>query len=388
MTSVILIIDTNILHQEGLQSRRIQILKKLIKSSHTRFIIPEIVILEYITKLIDLAEADVVKIDKSVRDLKRKGVLPKFSMKYEESLASSIRSEIDNIEPFVWNWVKENNVEIYKISSTSIDKLFQSYFSGNGAFRSKKQRDDIPDAVIFDAVENIAKDQKVYFIAKDSYLRNELEKNENIICYNSLEEFISLDSTNIELEKIDNKDNKVRSVLDYLNSIEFSLNIENYFSENGIDELNNIYYDDSVILPYEFSDVQFDNIEVKAQNTYEDKEVYVYKPSYLGEGRFSVSIDITSKATIEMTCTEDGFDELPSKARKAFSLHKTEDGYLVIRAEVEAVFNGILDLYNIDFNEHNSSALEVHFSYLGAEKCAITCSLTIESVTIDDLQWM
>ncbi|XCN74458.1 MAG: PIN domain-containing protein [Candidatus Electrothrix aestuarii] len=45
-----IILDTNILHQEGLNSTRFQILQRLIKSNAVSLIVPEIVIEEYKSK--------------------------------------------------------------------------------------------------------------------------------------------------------------------------------------------------------------------------------------------------------------------------------------------------------------------------------------------------
>lgn len=50
MNSVLL--DTNILHQEGLFSRNMQLLSRLVKASYTEIYVPDIVKREYLSKRI------------------------------------------------------------------------------------------------------------------------------------------------------------------------------------------------------------------------------------------------------------------------------------------------------------------------------------------------
>ena len=151
------LLDTNILHEEGLSSTRIQRIQRLIKSNDLKLIIPELVINEFKSKRVQQANSDMDKIQSGIDSLQRKNITMKDSFPIRQAIdfiSSSIKTTNDSVDV----WMEENNILIYKISNTSINELFASYFSGSGAFRGKKKREDIPDAVIYDGIVKISQD--------------------------------------------------------------------------------------------------------------------------------------------------------------------------------------------------------------------------------------
>jgi hypothetical protein len=86
-------------------------------------------------------------------------------------------------------------------------------------------------------------------------------------------------------------------------------------------------------------------------------------------------------------CSEEDFDELPSKVRKALFLTvNKDDGHVCVSGSVDAQFEGVLILNNIAA-DYDISELKIHLSYIGSDKCDISYTLEIESVVIDDLQF-
>ncbi len=152
---ITVLFDTNILHQEGLFSSRIQRFQRLLKSSECRLIIPEIVLEEYRSKRIAIARHEFAAIIQSCENLKRNNFFDK-EWGFTTYLDNILKECIENISNVIDSWVEKNDVDVYKISNTCIDKLFKNYFAGAGAFREPKCREDIPDAVIYDAIENIS----------------------------------------------------------------------------------------------------------------------------------------------------------------------------------------------------------------------------------------
>lgn len=183
------LLDTNILHEEGLNSTRIQRVQRLIKSNDLKLIVPEIVINEFKSKIVEQANSDLERIQSGLDSLQRKNILPKDSYQIRESI-KFISNLINSANGKVDIWMKENNVSVYKISNTSIDELFASYFSGTGAFRGKKKREDIPDAVIYDGIVKISKDTKLIVIVKDGALLSAISKLMNVETYSSLNELL------------------------------------------------------------------------------------------------------------------------------------------------------------------------------------------------------
>ncbi|MGO2354912.1 MAG: PIN domain-containing protein [Marinomonas foliarum] len=70
-------LDTNILHSEGLMSVSMQRLLRLVKSGDLKIIIPEIVADEFKSKKIDESTDDLNKINASISNLVRRGVVPR-----------------------------------------------------------------------------------------------------------------------------------------------------------------------------------------------------------------------------------------------------------------------------------------------------------------------
>ena len=66
------LLDTNILHEEGLSSTRIQRIQRLIKSNDLKLIIPELVINEFKSKRVQQANSDMDKIQSGIDSLQRK----------------------------------------------------------------------------------------------------------------------------------------------------------------------------------------------------------------------------------------------------------------------------------------------------------------------------
>lgn len=135
--------DTNIFHQEGLTSTRIQRFQRLLKESEVKLIIPEIVLEEFRSRRLFLADQEFNNIKKSVNNLQKKEILKNMNIFsgcfYSDSVENIHKQSIDNTSKDIDFWVANDNIEIYKISNTCIDELFKNYFSGNGAFREKRK---------------------------------------------------------------------------------------------------------------------------------------------------------------------------------------------------------------------------------------------------------
>jgi len=382
---ITVLFDTNILHQEGLYSSRIQRFQRLLKNSECKLIIPEIVLEEYRSKRIAIAEHEFTIINKSFETLQRK----KFSLNNEGIFTYSLnnihRECVDNVSKRIDSWIKDNDVEIYKISNTCIDNLFKNYFTGFGAFREPKSREDIPDAVIYDAIINISKKTKLYVIVKDGGLQKSLCEVENVEIFPSLDDFLNIDSIKEKTIELDAQNSRVNTIVKYLDSIDCAMNLQTYFFKVGINGIGYAFSSESIKFPYDYEEINIINPELIAINPKEEKDFYFHKPHYLGNNKFSLSFSFESKASINFYCLEEEYECLPYKVRKVLSKKLTEDSNnLYVSGILEAQFHGVVTISNIA-DELTADQLKVHFSYLGAEECELLCTLDIESVEITEL---
>ncbi len=105
------LLDTNILHEEGLNSTRVQRIQRLIKSNDLKLIIPEIVVNEFKCIRIEQANSDLDKIQSGLDRLQRKNITGKDSRPIKEVIQfilSSISLFNDNVD----TWMEHNNVDI------------------------------------------------------------------------------------------------------------------------------------------------------------------------------------------------------------------------------------------------------------------------------------
>lgn len=382
---ITVLFETNILHQEGLYSSRIQRFQRLLKNSECKLIIPEIVIKEYKTKRITIVKDEFKKIEQCFNKLQKKNLLEKNEGFPSYFFNHTFEKSIKNISTEIESWIKEYDIEVYKISNTSIDTLFDNYFDGKGAFREPKCRDDIPDAVIYDAIINIAKNKKLSVVIKDGAFKEALKNIENVICYSSLEEFLNIDSIKEITVKFDNQNARINEILSFLESIDCSINLQSYFSKIGINGIDYSYSKEYLNFPIDYDEIKLIDPQVLATKDNEEKDFYFHTPHYLGENKFSISFSIESKACISFNCHAEEYEYLPYKVRKQFNTKKNEDSTILhVSGVIDVEFNGVVTISNIK-EELTPKEVKVHFTYLDSEECDISCTLNIESVEIKEM---
>jgi rRNA-processing protein FCF1 len=375
------LLDTNILHEEGLNSTRVQRIQRLIKSNDLKLIIPEIVVNEFKSKRIEQANIDLDKVQSGLDSLQRKNIAVK-DLPLTKGVIQFILSSISQSNDIVDTWMKENNVDIYKISNTSIEELFASYFSGTGAFRSKKKREDIPDAVIYDGIVKISKDTKIAVVVKDGVLLSAISKLNNVECYSSLSELLELPLVKERIKELDKEESKVKSILDILDTSDCQYDICSYLNENKLVEVEVCYQGDFVKLPYDFEGIEVLDQEVKVKSV---GDIYLFSPNYLGNKKFSLSMNVESKAELSFYCEDEQYELLPYAYRKALNKELSKNRNEVhVYGTLGVTLQGVLVVENIDVNTE-ASELKLHLAYLGADRCEIKCSLEIESIQVDDI---
>ncbi|EOX4902611.1 PIN domain-containing protein [Vibrio alginolyticus] len=376
-----ILLDTNILHQEGLQSSRFQVIQRLIRSNAVCLVIPELVLKEYKSKKREQAESELKKLHSAFDNLHRKFILDKDNTSVRQ-VSHYVSSSIKDAERFIDSWVEENNVLIPPISDTSIDDLFQSYFSGTGAFRSKKHREDIPDAVILSSIEKLAKEGELFVVAKDGALGEAIKDIENVLLFKDLADVIKVPQLQKTLADLNANERKVTSIIEALASSDSKYDVSTYLTENDLVEVVGYYDEGFVELPYELLSIDLDEHEVYVKNLL---EVFVDSPKYLGNGNFVYSLDAECEATLSFYCDNDAYESLPYEYRKKLVRSELDHQNRVkVSGEVTVCFQGSVELHGIE-TDIETSQLQVHLSYLGAEQSLISCGVSLEKLQIQDI---
>jgi len=378
------ILDTNILHQEGLNSTRIQILKRLVKNESVEVVIPEIVIKEYNTKVIEDIRAEIKNIESSIDKLHRRNSLnlDSYQVRGFLNLLEKCESEFDKA---FTNWLQSQNAKIHEISRTSIVDLFDDYFAGRGAFREKKTRSDIPDAVIFDCIKKIAKDEsnEVAVILNDKILDKAASEIENVRTYKTIGDLLEIEYLKDEISKLNAGENQVNSIIEVLNSSECVSLVASYLEEHDlidvVGEVNNL---DVTELPYDLE--MLDDMPIFQLNITSLDYFVLGNASYLGEGRFSYNLNAECHATLFFVCEEIEYESLPYVYRKEFrKISSDSNVYISVEGDVKVTYSGVVIFNNID-ESTDANQIKVHLSYLDAEQCEITVDVELESIVIEE----
>lgn len=376
-----ILLDTNILHQEGLQSSRFQVLQRLIKSNVVCLFIPEMVLKEYKSKKLDQAESELKKISSALESLNRKSIIDKDKFVVRQ-FTNFLSSSIKEVNRSVDSWVAENKVVVPLISETSIEDIFKSYFSGTGAFRNKKQREDIPDAVILDAIEKLAEEGELLVVAKDGALIEAIKDIDNVVLFKDLTEVIDIPQLKEPLAELNASERMVTSIIETLSTYDSSYEISEYLTNNYLVEVEGFYGEDFVELPYDLSNIGLTDHEVRVLNL---NDVSIDSPRYLGNGKFAYSLSADCDAELSFYCENDAYESLSYEYRKALSKSEVEGlSDVKVTGSVEVIFKGVVELTGIE-TDIETSQLQVHLSYLGAEQSHISCDVSLEKLEVQDI---
>jgi len=191
------VLDTNILHQEGLSSNDMSILKNLVEAELVCIHVPYLVAQEFITKRISNIKEESEKIIKALDLIEKEArrinsVLCENKDDIIKELAVLEESIEEKAKSSFGNWVETLRVNILQPEQVDLSLVFNDYFSGSGAFRQVKARDDIPDAFISTSIEKLIESVgEVIVVIKDDKLKRHLEKHEKIITLPSLRDLFN-----------------------------------------------------------------------------------------------------------------------------------------------------------------------------------------------------
>lgn len=158
-----IVLDTNIIHQEGLGSRNMLLLSRLSKSYKVDVYIPEIVKREYLSKKIATAREDLSIVSNRLDSIKKWiGANKEFAEEVRE-IERKFKVLHQNVEkPIIESfdqWVNDCSINIIAFIPSNMEKVLNDYFSGDGVFKKAKNREDLPDAMIYTTIQDILEGQ-------------------------------------------------------------------------------------------------------------------------------------------------------------------------------------------------------------------------------------
>lgn len=191
-----IVLDAEVLKRDPSRRRgAFRALSQLAESGEIRLHISEVAAQEFLTDQCEAVKSKVQNVARAIKELKR---LPIQQKRWDElSTTEGILLELEaetlaTVEESFNDWCKENKVRIYKVGPSHGKKVIDAYFSGDLPFRSPKERSDIPDAFIWQAVFEICEaHEHVAFVSGDKKFGAACKSGpNNLKSYGSVEELL------------------------------------------------------------------------------------------------------------------------------------------------------------------------------------------------------
>ncbi|WNN41285.1 PIN domain-containing protein [Pseudomonas inefficax] len=228
-------LDTNVLHQEGFNSQSMRLLQRLIIAGFVKLYISRIVLREHDTKRYTETCSRLQSVRDNLLEINKAFLKSGAQM----SALSRLESQIEKLAPDLdasreastEAWLRDFQIEIIEADAQVHELAWDDYFSGNGAFKRAKNREDIPDAVIARSLERLASDEEeLTFICKDGQLKKFMSEVPGVRVFSELSEFISSPDAVNKLNELDSHDKAIEAYKAAIASEEFLVGVIKYFS--------------------------------------------------------------------------------------------------------------------------------------------------------------
>lgn len=203
-----IVLDTNILHAEGIHSRGMATLKELIDEGIVKVHLPELVVKEFSTKKISVINDAYNKAINILRSTEREARGSDESIlrdidELKNIMDDKVKMLDEKINGAVREWIRNFRINIIPLDSEFTLPVFENYFCGGGVFKTKKSREDLPDAFINLSIEKLRDEVgELMVVLKDGVFRKHLSGLDGIKVYDSLDELFQLPNIRARVESV------------------------------------------------------------------------------------------------------------------------------------------------------------------------------------------
>ena len=170
-------------------------LARLAESEHVTLHIPEIVRREFLSQEEELHEKSAKAILDAVHSLGRRPL--------DAAVAAEVKKIGDDNSGLVAklkaaaakefsDWGRSISAVEHPLDPSHGGKMLDSYFGGTAPFKQKKNRNDIPDAFVWQSIQDLARVHRpLYVVSGDGGISRPLEGNADFVVFASLEDLIA-----------------------------------------------------------------------------------------------------------------------------------------------------------------------------------------------------
>jgi hypothetical protein len=383
LAAMYIVLDTNILHQEGLNSRNMNLLERLAQEERISVCVPELVLREFLTRKVAEAREGLAKSAGLFPDIQKRLVrtplaliakeIEKLNEKFEQTIESSYSQALEE-------WRRQLKVETLKFDPAKLNSVFSDYFVGAGAFRSLKNRDDFPDSFIgYSILALKERGAPVTVVLKDGVLKRYLASN-GVLIFDSLTELFS----SVEVKKMIEDSDRETIHLEGLKSLlcsEKSKHFLDEFVRNDQHGLHHIYVELSEAESADALEMDAFGITINGIKSGDITTVTIGDVSYIRPGHFSVALHIDAGANVSFVASYMEYINLPAPRNELVDMSSMNgDGWADLGEFRKVELSGSLE---IKFDPNWAAEdLEHHLMYLAADNAAVRVEMEINEAKI------
>ena len=289
-----LVIDTSVFRNDPWRKKaEFSALARLGKSGKIKLHIPYFVQREFITYLFsEYYDPHLTAIEKSISKIARNlpDDLSDRLIDLEKQFIELKNDIAECPERDFLAWADSIEAIVHPIGNNHGRDVANAYFDGMPPFREKKKRDDIPDAFIWQAINDLSGNlERLFAVVSDKGLRSACETKANIVLFETLADFLASDYCSPLLIE-DNLSDEISKLLNLIPLFETRL------KEAVADQISEIVYGEEV----ESALIPDDNNTATCLGVEEvdSLEIETEDAQYYGDGQIVVKFKMMADALL------------------------------------------------------------------------------------------
>lgn len=377
-----IVLDTNILHQEGLGSRNMLLLSRLSKSDKINVYIPEIVKREYLSKKIISAKEDLSMVSGRLNNIKKwissnKGFAEEI-IDIEKKFKVLHQNVEDPINESFEQWMIDYNISIVDFESHNMGKVLDDYFSGGGVFKKVKNRDDLPDAMIYTTIQDILEfSGSVVVVIKDGNFKEHLLTIEGIDTFLGLSDLFEAPEIKMLIDELDSESKRIEEIKKILADSEVQHRFHEYILSDK-SYLDSIYLDESEIQPNEEFGLDFWNAIIEEIDIDSIENISFGDVNFTDDNSFFINVSFFANAVLNFVADYSDFHILPDARKSKINLDSMNgDGVCDLSESLKFKFSGYIEIWLYD--AMSPEQFKVHTQYIHTDESELSIELSIKS---------
>lgn len=379
-----LVLDTNVLRQEGLASRNMQHLARLSASTELDLFVPEIVVREFKTQRVAEIRANAEKARSGLLELGRqidsKGATHRGLSEVRARLSDLETAAEMEVEVDFSVWLSASGAKVIGVDASITAGVLDDYFSGSGASRKVKAQEDFPDAFISAGVRSLlASYDCVHVAVKDGALKKHLEAEPRYTVIDGVPDFLALAPIVEIFVSLDAKEKDARAFKSLLGSEAVREKLTTYL-KGAADLLEEVYVEKENIVGLNVLGVNLYGASLNYAQAASISAVDYAKVEFLHPGHYYVEVVIHTHARIDYGADFAEFQHL-SADRLIEEVSMDGDGVCDLREVRSVVLHGHLE---IAFDSRfTPDAVEAHMDYLNAADARVSIGLEVNTAQVN-----